>query len=423
MPRRRLIFTMMSRPTQRTSFLSTVEPLESRKLLTTVFLADLPADPIAVAAGDDPYVRLIGTETAETIEFAAESDAVDGPITRLDVFLNGELRVQITVDDDLQRVEVQAGDGDDTIIGGRNLPVPAVFEGQGGNDLIGGSRRGDVLLGGDGNDTLDGNAGGDLLSGNSGDDLLLPGQLSAGAGLVLDGGDIDGEGVFLTDGNGGRITLRDSAPFDATVEYDALGESGRLFTGNLSLLDADYTFGGDGNDTAEVHARTFLGTGVEDVALGFDGPLVTPMVCQLSPDVQLRGDTNDNLAEAAVVATARATESADPDALAEDIDDLVDDLDMLAGAFDYDFTVETSTNGGAGGLFSRTLVFDVTQVDADPITVADALQEAADGLQSAVLAAGEAQRRYVPQTFAYDNVTITYDPAAGTLEAILDEDD
>lgn len=83
--------------------------------------------------------------------------------------------------------EVNTDGGDDSVVLGRNVPVPATLRGGPGNDRLIGGAGADKLLGGPGNDVLIGRAGADWLYGGPGDDRLLGGsgndQLRGGAGL------------------------------------------------------------------------------------------------------------------------------------------------------------------------------------------------------------------------------------------------
>jgi Ca2+-binding RTX toxin-like protein len=72
--------------------------------------------------------------------------------------------------------EVNTGAGDDTVILGRTVPVPATIRGGEGDDVLIGGAGADKLIGGPGNDELNGRGGNDLLIGGSGDDTLIGGS-------------------------------------------------------------------------------------------------------------------------------------------------------------------------------------------------------------------------------------------------------
>jgi len=71
--------------------------------------------------------------------------------------------------------EVNAGDGNDTVIVGAAVKVPVTIRGGSGNDNLVGGSGADKLIGGDGNDRLVGRGGPDLLFGGVGNDELIGG--------------------------------------------------------------------------------------------------------------------------------------------------------------------------------------------------------------------------------------------------------
>lgn len=136
------------------------------------------------------------------------------------------------VDAAVSRVlNVDAGDGDDTVTGGR-LPMYVVggngkdsLTGGLGNDTLLGGLGADLLSGGDGNDSLEGGNDNDTLIGGAGNDNLL-------GGLGNDGL-LGNAGNDTLNGQGGNDTLLGSAGNDSL-----LGSSGN-----------DLLLGGDDNDT------------------------------------------------------------------------------------------------------------------------------------------------------------------------------
>ncbi|HEV8293382.1 MAG TPA: calcium-binding protein, partial [Tepidisphaeraceae bacterium] len=85
----------------------------------------------------------------------------------------------IIYDDVLSQVEIDGGDGDDTIValGGKDIVLPpgetwSVLRGGKGNDQISGGVNADWIIGGEGNDTLIGGQGNDKLEGSEGADEL-----------------------------------------------------------------------------------------------------------------------------------------------------------------------------------------------------------------------------------------------------------
>jgi Ca2+-binding RTX toxin-like protein len=71
--------------------------------------------------------------------------------------------------------EVNTGAGNDTVILGRTVPVPATIRGGEGDDVLIGGAGNDKLIGGPGNDELNGRGGNDLLVGGPGNDSLIGG--------------------------------------------------------------------------------------------------------------------------------------------------------------------------------------------------------------------------------------------------------
>jgi Ca2+-binding RTX toxin-like protein len=85
--------------------------------------------------------------------------------------------------------EVNVLGGDDTVVLGSDIPIPATLRGGPGRDrLIGGSVA-DKIVGGPGDDVLSGRRGDDLLLGGPGDDHLVGGpgndRLQGGPGVDL----------------------------------------------------------------------------------------------------------------------------------------------------------------------------------------------------------------------------------------------
>jgi hypothetical protein len=68
--------------------------------------------------------------------------------------------------------EVNAGGGDDSVIVGREVPIPVTLRGGPGNDKLVGGAGNDVLIGRGGDDSLFGGPGDDRLVGGSGNDIL-----------------------------------------------------------------------------------------------------------------------------------------------------------------------------------------------------------------------------------------------------------
>ena len=154
-------------------------------------------------------------------------------------------------------VTINAGDGDDIILGGAGKDT---IDGDAGNDLIFGYRGSDTIRGGLGNDTIYGDdlgyngiAGDDFLYGGAGNDILYGG----GRTDRLEGGD-DNDQLF--GGLGGDTLFGDAG--DDILYGDDAGSSGN------DILDGgsgnDQLFAGGGND------ESYGGSG-DDIIHGEDG--------------------------------------------------------------------------------------------------------------------------------------------------------
>jgi Ca2+-binding RTX toxin-like protein len=164
------------------------------------------------------------------------------------------------------------GSGSDGSDVRRDLTVPTLIEGDGGDDHLTGGAGPDTILGGDGNDELEGGKGKDLLIGGRGADALSGG---GGSDRGSDrGGDIliGGTTVYDDDPAALRSILDDAwvARFEAGDDYDDIvddlvdewltpgedvfddGVSDKLYGGDKSrdVLFADL----DGDDRDKVKA-------------------------------------------------------------------------------------------------------------------------------------------------------------------------
>lgn len=118
-------------------------------------------------------------------------------------------------------IEVQAGDGADTVYGG------------GGADLLLGGAGNDRLLGGSGADTIEGGAGRDTIDAQRGDDLIL-----------------GGEGHDIASGGSGNDTLFGGAGNDTLYGFvgDDVVEGGAGRDVLIGDVGADLMIGGSGRD-------------------------------------------------------------------------------------------------------------------------------------------------------------------------------
>jgi hypothetical protein len=146
-------------------------------------------------------------------------------------------------------VEINGGDGGDTMIGSSGANN---LNGGDGNDVLYGLGGNDTLKGGNGSDYLDGGAGNDTLTGGAGDDYLLGGsgadtfRINApteGLGHILDFDAAQGDVIDLLASAFGLAPGADvGAMFgsDATANAQSAGERFHFDTANHTLYyDAD----------------------------------------------------------------------------------------------------------------------------------------------------------------------------------------
>jgi Ca2+-binding RTX toxin-like protein len=136
------------------------------------------------------------------------------------------------------RMDVNAGDGVDTVTGGSQ------------NDTLSGNGDGDSIDGGDGDDTIRGGAGADTLNGQAGNDLV-EGQGSSGDRLTGETGD------DTLDGGMGTDTVVESADQD----FD-LGDSSLvgMITGNDTLIEIEQALLTGGASANVIDASDFNGS-------------------------------------------------------------------------------------------------------------------------------------------------------------------
>lgn len=171
----------------------------------------------------------------------------------------------------VDRIEVLAGDGNDSVAIGGLLPGSYLFGDIGEDTLIGGAGSDTLtggagrnrMQGGDGNDRINGSSGRDFLYGEGGDDRLYGG---AGNDYLDGGGNVDrlwgddGDDQLLGAGSndklyggGGNDTL------NGGKQQDLLwGEAGDDLLQARDGITAEILKGGDGTDTAEPDAGDLL---------------------------------------------------------------------------------------------------------------------------------------------------------------------
>lgn len=162
-----------------------VQPLESRRLLSSVILA--PDGALTVSAGGN--IRIGLSADAASVELYVNSDAAQtfavgdvksvairggnrGDTITVDE-TNGVLGVGLVISGGNGRDTIYGGSGNDIIYGGNGRDM---LYGGAGNDYLSGGNGRDLIYGGDGNDSLYGGNGKDVLLGGAGDDLLNGGR-------------------------------------------------------------------------------------------------------------------------------------------------------------------------------------------------------------------------------------------------------
>ena len=184
--------------------------------------------------GDDVIrISLVTTTPTPMIRVSLQYGPESGPP-------DGDRQLDVPFSD-VRLIEVEAAAGDD-VIDLTGVPIRALVEGRGGNDVIRGGDAADTLLGSDGNDRLFGNGGDDVLDGGRGADFL-----SGGAGADRADYSARRDDLLVTlnnraddGGRGERDNVRDD------VE-DVTGGSG---DDRISGSPANNRLtGGDGNDT------------------------------------------------------------------------------------------------------------------------------------------------------------------------------
>ena len=234
---------------------------------------DLSGIRVAFDAGDGNDT-ILGGAGAETIVGGAGNDMINGGGG--DDSLDGGTGDDVLVGGDgndtirggLGIDRIDGGNGDDSLDGGFNNDT---INGQAGDDSIDGGQADDLINGGDGNDTLLGSDGDDTIDGMAGSDFLVGGSdndsLSGGTGGDTIRGG-DGDDVINGDDGGDVINGGDGQD--------------SIFGGE----DDDTITGGDGNDFIQGQAG-------EDILLGGDGNDI--IGGGGGRDVLLGGDGDDSL--------------------------------------------------------------------------------------------------------------------------------
>jgi len=189
---------------------------------------DLGNDLILWGRGDGSDT-IEGGDGSDTLQVEAGGDAGSFAISAA----GGRIRIDridgtaFTLDiGGVERVEMRAGGGNDTVSTGIGLSGLAalLIDGGGGDDLIVGGSDAETLLGGDGNDTISGGQGNDLVRLGAGQDRFVWNP---------------GDGSDTVNGEGGTDTLVFNG--SAVSEIIAIGASGghALLTRNIGAISLD----------------------------------------------------------------------------------------------------------------------------------------------------------------------------------------
>jgi uncharacterized delta-60 repeat protein len=162
----------------------------------------------------------------------------------------GNYRVQVdsTIDQtfafaSVNRVLINAGDGDDTVLIASGINVPTETHGGKGNDNLTGGGHGDILFGEEGNDTLLARGGDDILVGGNGNDYL-------------DGG----SGRDLLIGGWGQDTIFGDAGEDILIAAYTSHDADAAYLSNVRSV---WTGGGDYATRVNALKGTLLVPGVD----------------------------------------------------------------------------------------------------------------------------------------------------------------
>ena len=153
---------------------------------------------------------------------------------------------------------LNAGNGNDTVVGGR---ADELIKGNGGDDSISGQAGNDTVDGGDGRDNLDGGAGNDSVVGGAGDDTLY-GQ--SGHDTIVGGAGADN--AYGGDGND-ALYGEDRAADGSSAEADGANDTLAGGSGNDTIHGGggdDSLRGGGGSDTVYGGAGNDVITGDYD---------------------------------------------------------------------------------------------------------------------------------------------------------------
>ncbi|MDA0284040.1 MAG: hypothetical protein O3B86_11875, partial [Planctomycetota bacterium] len=219
-----------------------LQQLEQRTLLTATALT-IGTD---VTVLTDANEKVVVTPNATTgraevfindVVLSSGSSVPAASLTGLTIITgSGDNRIDLSgitsaVFTSLASIEVDSGDGDDTILGAAD--ITSTLAGGDGNDSIVGGTAADVIRGNDGQDTIESGDGDDDINAGDGDDSVV-----AGAGNDTITGDDGEDTIFGGDGDDSVI-----ANNGADVIFGEAGNDTINGDGGFDSID-----GGDGND-------------------------------------------------------------------------------------------------------------------------------------------------------------------------------
>lgn len=282
--------------------------------------------------GSADVVGEVDVDTEGTLEL--EGSAGDDVIS-LGLGNNGVVEVRINGvtqtfnGDDVQRIVLRGGAGDDSIVLDADAPAAELYGGA-GNDTLAGALNNDELYGENGADSLDGSGGNDRMEGGLGSDYLMGGT------------DVDYDAATLAEGFFDRDSLFG-------------GDGNDTLSGGL---DVNFLDGGNGNDLLN-------GSGSRDTLFGADG---SDRLRGYGNTDSLDGGAGNDTLEGDALDGPRGGDFADVD----DGDDLIggDGADILIGRFDND----TFAGGeGVDQLFGGEGDED-EDLDTDPLDTRDSIE-------------------------------------------------
>ncbi|MDA1166409.1 MAG: hypothetical protein O3B13_25215, partial [Planctomycetota bacterium] len=255
------------------------QQLETRTLLTATALVIGAELTVLTDAAEDVSVQANGTTgraevLIDGVVLASGSTVPASSLTSLTIVTGSgnnqiDLRgISVGVFTSLASITVDAGDGEDTIIGATD--VASALSGGDGNDSITGGSADDTLMGNDGQDTIDGGDGDDDINAGDGDDSVIGG---AGNDTIV--GDDGDDMVFGGDGDDSIIANNGADSIFGEAGNDTLNGDGGF----------DSIDGGDGNDVV------FAGADDDTVSGGLGNDTITGN----SGDDILNGDAGADL--------------------------------------------------------------------------------------------------------------------------------